>query len=490
MFRNFNKKNDFDDIENLKEKYKEEFEKFKNETNIKRTTKLGIVLVIVNLVMIGVDLTSFRSMRAENIGYLYLFYIHILTVVLLLLWYILYNIYKKYKKIINGKLIYEILLTISMGSCILISLNDLKISGQISVYFIGVLIISGVVYMDPLESFILYGLSIVILMIGMYFIVFSKSLLYYNIYNSIVVVIFGFIVSNIIFRGFLRDFINNKSLLKSKMEVEAVNQKLKEYERLRTNFFANISHELRTPLNVIYSAQQMIELMVNKENLNKRKIESYLKITKQNSYRLIRLIGNLIDITKIDALSFEATFVNLNIIKVVEDIAMSVVDFVESKGLTLTFDTEVEEKIISCDPYLIERIMLNLLSNSVKFTQKGGNILVKVHLEDNYVCISVKDNGIGIPDDMQELIFDRFIQVDDVITKNTEGSGIGLSLVKSLVEMHCGKIYLNSQENRGSEFVICIPDILNKDNEEKRNITNLDDNRIERINIEFSDIYD
>ncbi|MNN76885.1 Sensor protein kinase WalK [compost metagenome] len=91
---------------------------------------------------------------------------------------------------------------------------------------------------------------------------------------------------------------------------------------------------------------------------------------------------------------------------------------------------------------------------------------------------------------MQELIFDRFIQVDDVITKNTEGSGIGLSLVKSLVEMHCGKIYLNSQENKGSEFVICIPDILNKDSGEKRNITNLDDNRIERINIEFSDIYD
>jgi signal transduction histidine kinase len=134
--------------------------------------------------------------------------------------------------------------------------------------------------------------------------------------------------------------------------------------------------------------------------------------------------------------------------------------------------------------------MLNLLSNSVKFTEKGGNILVSIHLEDNYVCISVKDNGIGIPDDMQELIFDRFIQVDDVITKNTEGSGIGLSLVKSLVEMHCGKIYLNSQENKGSEFVICIPDILNKDNGEKRNIANLDDNRIERINIEFSDIYD
>ena len=136
---------------------------------------------------------------------------------------------------------------------------------------------------------------------------------------------------------------------------------------------------------------------------------------------------------------------------------MSVAEHIEGKKITLIFDTEIEEKIVACDPDKIERIMLNLLSNAIKFTDKRGKIFVNVYLQNNYICISVKDNGIGISEEMQNLIFDRFIQVDKSISRNREGSGIGLAIVKSLVELHNGKITLESKIGQGSDFTILIP---------------------------------
>lgn len=169
---------------------------------------------------------------------------------------------------------------------------------------------------------------------------------------------------------------------------------------------------------------------------------------------------------------------------------MSVAGFVEDKGLDFIFDTEVEEKSISCDPDKIERIMLNLLSNAVKFTDKGGSIFVNIYIKDNKVYISVKDTGIGIPSNMKDLIFDRFVQVDKAISRAREGSGIGLALVKSLVEMHKGNIYVNSKLGEGSEFIVALPDTMLNESEKIENSVSTVENQVERINIEFSDIYD
>ena len=124
--------------------------------------------------------------------------------------------------------------------------------------------------------------------------------------------------------------------------MEVANQRLKEYEKLRTDFFANISHELRTPLNVIYGAKQMIDVSLKENYFHNDKVNKYLKMITQNTYRLLRLINNLIDTTKIDGCSFEVKLINADIVKIVEDIALSVADYIESKGITLTFDTEVE----------------------------------------------------------------------------------------------------------------------------------------------------
>jgi PAS domain S-box-containing protein len=264
-----------------------------------------------------------------------------------------------------------------------------------------------------------------------------------------------------------------------------------EYDKLKTEFFANLSHELRTPLNVILGIIQLQEFVYKDVNDNEYVVKSkkYINILKQNCYRLLRLVNNLLDITKIDSGYFTLNRKNKNIVGIVEDITMSVVDYVKAKGINLIFDTDVEEKIIAVDPDKIERIMMNLLSNAVKFTPVGGNLEVYIFDKGEVVVISVKDSGMGIPEDKQSFIFNRFIQVDKSLSRQNEGSGIGLSLVKSLVEMHGGSISVRSEEGAGSEFIIELPcDIIEEvETTEKDNCIN--HSKIERVNIEFSDIY-
>jgi len=212
---------------------------------------------------------------------------------------------------------------------------------------------------------------------------------------------------------------------------------------------------------------------------------------KQNSYRLLRLINNLIDITRIDTGFLKIHFVNHDIIAIIEEITMSVVNYAESRGINVIFDTEIEEKVMGCDPDSIERIILNLLSNSIKNTPSGGSIFVSVFDKEDKILISVKDTGIGIPSDKVDIIFDRFRQVDSSLHRACEGSGIGLSLVKALVvDGFKGNIYANSEIGKGTEITIELPVFLVPEDEvTKTNNTKDNMERVQKINIEFSDIY-
>lgn len=262
-----------------------------------------------------------------------------------------------------------------------------------------------------------------------------------------------------------------------------------EYDKLKTEFFANISHELRTPLNVILSTLQLMEYRVENNKIDLTQEDKYLRITKQNCYRLLRLINNLIDITKIDSGYFSVNMKNYNIIHIIEEITLSVVEYIENKDITLLFDTDVEEKIMACDPDQLERIILNLLSNAVKFTKPGGKIIVTVHDKGENILISVTDTGIGIPEDKLDIIFHRFRQIDKSFTRAHEGSGIGLSLTKSIVEMIGGEINAKSEQGRGSEFIIKLPVKLIDDRDTVLVNTGIKNNYVDSINIEFSDIY-
>ncbi|MDU6984651.1 MAG: PAS domain-containing sensor histidine kinase [Terrisporobacter othiniensis] len=261
-----------------------------------------------------------------------------------------------------------------------------------------------------------------------------------------------------------------------------------EKNQLKLDFFANLSHELRTPINLISSTIQLIKLNLTKLSPQEaNKLYKYIDIMETNSLRLVRLINNLLDSTRIDAGFISFTPINADIVRFIEDICGSIVEFIEFNNMHLIFDTNKEEDIVLFDPDIIERTMLNLLSNAVKFNKKYGNIYVNLCTKEDKIIISVKDEGIGIPKEKANCIFERFEQVQSKDRIEKQGSGIGLYLVKSLVTLHGGSIKVNSKVNQGSEFIVVIPKQVIKNGEEflmKKN----EEVRYSRANIEFSDI--
>ena len=265
----------------------------------------------------------------------------------------------------------------------------------------------------------------------------------------------------------------------------------REIEKMQQGFFANISHELRTPLNLIFGSLQLIK-SVEKEVLEKRNsLNKYIDIIDQNSKRLLRLVDNLIDSTRMKCGYYEYKPKNYDIVSFVENISMSVADFAKQNNIDLIFDTDVEEKIMAFDLEKLERIMLNLLSNSIKYNKAQGQIEVLLNDCNDTFVIRVKDTGVGIPSDKLMYIFERFRQVENRFNKSTEGSGIGLSLVKDLIEIQGGTIEVKSELGVGSEFIIKLPvKILSDDsNIDKVYFNNDYHDLVKRMNIEFSDIY-
>ena len=322
--------------------------------------------------------------------------------------------------------------------------------------------------------------------------VFNNVLVYNSILTFIayIILIAGLYIE-MIRRIELNNILNNK--VNNLMGFEKKYNEIKEIEKAKTQFFANLSHEIKTPINIIYSCFQLLD--INKEKGETELWNSYNKYygtIKQNCYRLLRLVNNLVDITKIDSGFMKLNFINYEIVSLVEDITLSIVPYVESKNITVLFDTYVEELVIKCDPESLERVILNLLSNAVKFSNENGNITVLFDANKDFVIIKVKDDGIGIAPEVSDYVFERFAQEDKSFNRKKEGSGIGLSLVKSLVELHGGVVYLEKSVEQGCEFVIKLPNkILDESKNEEIKSIDIDNKPlIQKVNIEFSDIYE
>lgn len=260
--------------------------------------------------------------------------------------------------------------------------------------------------------------------------------------------------------------------------------------KMQDEIFANISHELKTPLNVIFSSNQLLEFYLKNDLLedNRDKFSKNVNIIKQNCYRLTKLINNIVDLSKIESGFLKLNLYNENIVQVVEDTVQSVSEHIKGKGISIVFDTNTEEKIIACDPEKIERVILNLISNAIKFTNMDGRIFINILDKGDSVEIAVKDTGIGMDKKHLDNIFERFHQVDKSLSRNAEGSGIGLSLVKSIVELHSGKISVDSTPGEGTIFRIEFPARTVKNEKVIEQIKTMN-NKIEMIKIEFSDIY-
>lgn len=224
-------------------------------------------------------------------------------------------------------------------------------------------------------------------------------------------------------------------------------------------FITIMSHEFKTPLTVINSAVQAMRLICQNELSEKSK--GFLNIIQKNSNRQLKLVNNLLDITRISSGSLTLNKRDIDIVQLTRSISESTKIFAEQKGIRLSFVSTMKIKIIGVDEEKYERILLNLLSNAVKFTPGGKSIAVKVSQRivkgKRMVSVRVEDDGIGIPSEMKELVFERFGQVDSSLSRHSEGAGIGLYLVKMLVELLDGEISMESTEGRGSTFTVLFP---------------------------------
>jgi signal transduction histidine kinase/DNA-binding response OmpR family regulator len=252
-----------------------------------------------------------------------------------------------------------------------------------------------------------------------------------------------------------------------------------EMDRLKSRFFANISHEFRTPLTLILGPIQKwrdrispdLQVGVKKSQPNTREgfqpltntdeLHKDLEMADRNAHRLLRLINQLLDLSRLEAGAMELRTSRMNIVPLVKGIAYSFESSAGMRGVALKVDVEEEEIELYCDREMVEKILSNLLSNAFKFTPAGGKVTLHIphptsHIR-HHVSISVTDTGIGIPPEQLDRVFDRFYQVDASQPREQEGSGIGLALVKELVELHHGTIQVQSERGRGTTFTVHLP---------------------------------
>lgn len=259
-------------------------------------------------------------------------------------------------------------------------------------------------------------------------------------------------------------------------------------EKIKDEFYANISHELRTPINVIYSGLQLNSIYI--ENREIEKVRRNNKLIKQNCLRLIRTVNNFIDSNKLAENKFILNKEVYNMVDIIDNIVLVCDYYMKQKNIKVTFDPEFEEIYMLCDKDHIERIMLNILSNSLKYGKEYGNIFVTLLVEEENIIIEVMNDAEAIGESKRNMIFETFTKINNSLSRPSEGSGLGLFLTKELVELSGGNIEIISGKEIGNIFKMTLPynrktikeeDIVNKEvkiNELK-----------EKVDIEFSDIY-
>ncbi|MEG2868167.1 MAG: HAMP domain-containing sensor histidine kinase, partial [Terrisporobacter sp.] len=269
------------------------------------------------------------------------------------------------------------------------------------------------------------------------------------------------------------------------LKLKELTNKLEEKNKMdlsRNELLSNLSHEFKTPVNIIYSTAQLQEL--NYKNNDFSKEYEYNALIKKNCDRLIRLINNFIDSTKFDSNIFHTDLKLVNIVSLMEDLTYSVINFARKKNISVIFDTEKEEIFTLIDIDYIERIILNLLSNAIKYNKINGEILVNIKDREDKVYISVKDTGIGITKEKLDKLFSRFERFDNFTLAYEEGTGIGLNIVKQMVDALAGEIKVESEVNKGTTFTVILPKSKNQNLKKYNNYGDI----CRRVELELSDI--
>jgi signal transduction histidine kinase/DNA-binding response OmpR family regulator/ligand-binding sensor domain-containing protein len=235
-------------------------------------------------------------------------------------------------------------------------------------------------------------------------------------------------------------------------------EKLKVLDEVKSRFFTNISHEFRTPLTLTLGQIEAV-----KNSLSDNNLKNKLDMGYRNAKKLLKLINQILEISKIEAGKHKLKVAEADIVRFVRHLFFSFESIADQKGLSLKFYSEKEKIDIFFDPEKIEKVFNNLISNAIKFTPEGGSIELTIQTgkelsleEKDIVQITLKDTGIGIPPERIPYVFDRFYQVERTERSELEGTGIGLTLVKELIELHSGSITVESTVNKGTKFTVSL----------------------------------
>jgi signal transduction histidine kinase/ligand-binding sensor domain-containing protein/CheY-like chemotaxis protein/AraC-like DNA-binding protein len=275
----------------------------------------------------------------------------------------------------------------------------------------------------------------------------------------------------------IRKFELNRSKLRNELKLlELESKKSREIENIKSRFFANLSHEFRTPLMLIKGP---IEQLLKDKALDKK--ENY-EVIHRNSVKLQTLIDQLLELSQLESSSIPLNAKYEKFIPILRGLFYSFASLADQKNITLKFTSSSEELFLWIDRDKFEKIINNILSNAFKFTPQGGNISIDVKnillLDKDYAEIIISDSGIGIPQNKIDKIFDRFYQVDDSAKRSFGGSGIGLALVRELVDLHKWRIKVESEIGKGTQFILHLPmdDYLLLENEKlKTEVSNFND---------------
>ena len=231
--------------------------------------------------------------------------------------------------------------------------------------------------------------------------------------------------------------------------INELSRELYKMENMRKNLTSDISHELRTPLT---SIQTHLEAMIDgiwepsKERLNS---------VNEEVIRLSHLVNQLKNLAKFDSYEDKLNLKNENLTQLIKNIIYNNESYALDKNIRIKY--ELEDVNANIDKEKISQVIINLISNAIRYTNLNGEILIKLYKKSDFIKIIVKDNGIGIPEESLDYIFERFYRVDKSRCRNTGGTGIGLTICKSIVDLHKGKIEVKSKLNEGSEFIITLP---------------------------------
>jgi signal transduction histidine kinase len=246
----------------------------------------------------------------------------------------------------------------------------------------------------------------------------------------------------------------NEELNQSNAQLVAARIQAEESDRLKSAFLANMSHEIRTPINGILGFAELLK----EPGLSDDQKTDFIAIIEKSGGRMLNLISDIICISKVEAGQMEVSVNETNIGNQIEHIYDLFRNETELKGLSFTLVKGMpsDESIIRTDREKVTAILVNLVNNAIKFTA-SGSITIGYAKKDNYLELFVKDTGVGIRQDQKEFIFERFRQGQEELNRNYEGTGLGLSISKAYVEMLGGKIWVESEEGKGSAFFFTLP---------------------------------